>query len=66
MESIVTPENIKKVVDNLKSNGTFDRVRRECLSDVDTKVRGIAQLCQCFVTKAVFSLAVVSKSNSTC
>lgn len=31
-------EYISKIVDNLKAQGSFDQFRRQCLSDVDTKV----------------------------
>lgn len=31
-------ECVSNIVNTIKSNGSFDQFRRECLSDVDTKV----------------------------
>lgn len=31
-------EIVYTMLENLKSNGTFDEFRRHCISDIDTKV----------------------------
>lgn len=38
---------IKDVITRLKSQGTFDQFRKECIADVDTKVRN--KLIYCYV-----------------
>jgi len=33
------PELVEAIVQKLKTNGMFDEMRRDCLADIDTKVR---------------------------
>jgi len=34
------PKLVNNVADRLKKQGLFDKFRKECMADVDTKVRG--------------------------
>ena len=37
-EATASTEGVKEIVSKIKSQGTFDQFRKECLADVDTKV----------------------------
>lgn len=37
-ESSVHEDEIEKIINEVKSQGVFDEFRRDCISDVDTKV----------------------------
>ena len=54
------PEVIEQLVEELKSQGVFDKVRNECLGEVDTKV--ITTLLRYFVVVVVGSIIYPSSS----
>ncbi len=56
-------ECVSNIVNTIKSNGSFDQFRRECLSDVDTKVTDSDW--QQFIHQLYPIIAIVPKSYST-
>ena len=54
-----TPE-VLDYVKKLKSNGTFDQFRRECLTDIDSKVSCLEIKVKTYVFKSLFK-AIFSK-----
>lgn len=40
-QSSVNENEIEKIINEVKSQGVFDDIRRDCISDVDTKVSQI-------------------------
>ena len=38
LEAIADPNVVDKLIDELKSQGMFDQIRKDCLDEVDTKV----------------------------
>ena len=38
LEAISDPNVVDKLLDELKSQGMFDQIRKDCLAEVDTKV----------------------------
>ena len=38
LEAITDPNVVDKLIDELKSQGMFDQIRKDCLAEVDTKV----------------------------
>ena len=47
------PNLEEKLVNELKAQGIFDQFRKDCLSDVDTKVREHMSI-RIFVLKSIF------------
>jgi hypothetical protein len=41
------PKLIERLVEELKSQGVLDDIRKECLAEVDTKVRGRFTVLKC-------------------
>ena len=52
------PNLEEKLVNELKAQGIFDQFRKDCLSDVDTKVKILLsfQFCQFYSTNNMFFL----------
>ena len=38
LEALGDPNVVDKLIDELKSQGMFDQIRKDCLAEVDTKV----------------------------